>query len=37
MNYSDATWAEAMAKEKQFSEFFYSVKAHTRNVSVNDS
>lgn len=37
MNYSDATWVEALAKEKQFSEFFYSVKAFTRNLSVNDS
>ena len=37
MNYSDSTWAEAIAKEKQFSEFFYSVKAFTRNISVNDS
>ena len=37
MNYSDATWVEAVAKEKQFSEFFFNVKAFTRNVSVNDS
>lgn len=37
MNYSDATWVEATAKEKQFSEFFANVKAFTRNISVNDS
>lgn len=37
MNYSDATWIEAIAKEKQFSEFFFNVKAFTRNVSVKSS
>jgi len=35
MNYSEEnSWAEAVFKEKQFSEFFRSVKAHTRNLSI---
>ena len=38
MNYSEEnTWTEAIGKEKQFNEFFRSVKAHTRNVEVRDS
>ena len=38
MNYSEEnTWAEAIGKEKQFNEFFRSVKAHTRNIEIRDS
>jgi len=38
MNYSEEnTWAEAEAKEKQFSEFFRTVKAHTRNANIGES
>ena len=35
MNYStDKTFPEALAKEKQFTEFFRSVKALTRNIQI---
>mmetsp|Transcript_4431 Transcript_4431/g.5919 ORF Transcript_4431/g.5919 Transcript_4431/m.5919 type:complete len:149 (+) Transcript_4431:761-1207(+) len=38
MNYSEEnTWPEAVGKEKQFNEFFRSVKAHTRNISIRES
>ena len=38
MHYSEEnTWTEAVSKEKQFSEFFRSVKANTRNYSLQDS
>ena len=38
MNYSEEnTWGESVAKEKQFTEFFRSVKAHTRGVTIKDS
>ena len=36
MNYSDDTWAEAIAKEKQFSEFFLTVKATLRGIDIKD-
>lgn len=38
MNYSEEnTWAEAISKEKQFTEFFRSVKAHTRNIEIKST
>ena len=38
MNYSEEnTWGESVAKEKQFTEFFRSVKAYTRDITIKDS
>jgi cysteinyl-tRNA synthetase len=38
MNYSEEnTFPESVAKEKYFTEFFRSVKAHTRGVTIKDS
>ena len=36
MNYSETTWPEALAKDATFSEFFRTVKAHTRNVQIRN-
>ena len=38
MEYSEEnTWGEAIARERTFSEFFRSVKAHTRGAKVGDA
>lgn len=38
MNYSEEnTWGESVAKEKQFTEFFRTVKAYTRDISFKET